>query len=258
MLSSPRKPPLKTLLPSASSRLSHHVKFTSSFWKTRSRNARSRLPSITNTRSAAITWTGGLTSSKFHSYAGSAPLGCRNHSRRRTTTWYFANAGSRCAHATAWKPESQAANHGYSHGSGIARMSNESRWRQRAVAAVTVCLGRRRLARISVEPAAHVVRVDLLAPDEAGAGLAQYPHLFRRRARRRERAVELVRIRLPSVHDRVEGVAVPVAGARPARGSRAMKSQPHLCPATCRHGEPVVQRRLRPVPGRVDGRRSGR
>jgi hypothetical protein len=41
--------------------------------------SRSVLPSITNTRIAARAWTGGLTSSKLHSYAGSAPFGCRNH-----------------------------------------------------------------------------------------------------------------------------------------------------------------------------------
>ena len=44
MLSRPRKPPSKMLLPSSSLRLTHHVKFSSSLWNTRSRNARSPLP----------------------------------------------------------------------------------------------------------------------------------------------------------------------------------------------------------------------
>ncbi len=44
MLSSPRNPPWKTFLPSASLRLIHHVKFRSSLWKTRTRNFRSALP----------------------------------------------------------------------------------------------------------------------------------------------------------------------------------------------------------------------
>ncbi len=83
MLSRPRKPPPKRLLPSGSSRLSHQVKLSSSFWKTRSRKSRSVAPSMTNTRSAARAWTGGLTSSKLHSYAGSAPFGCWNHSRNK-------------------------------------------------------------------------------------------------------------------------------------------------------------------------------
>ena len=39
MLSMPRKPPSNTLLPSLSLRFTHHVKFSSSFWKTRSRKS---------------------------------------------------------------------------------------------------------------------------------------------------------------------------------------------------------------------------
>ena len=42
MLSRPRKPPSKTLLPSASSRLTHQVKLISSLWKIRSRKSKSR------------------------------------------------------------------------------------------------------------------------------------------------------------------------------------------------------------------------
>ena len=76
-----------------------------------------------NTSSAAQACTGGFTSSKAHSYAGIAPFGCMNHSRHISTSWYFANAGAMCASATVWKARSQAANHGYSHGSGIERMS---------------------------------------------------------------------------------------------------------------------------------------
>ena len=44
MLSSPRNPPSKMLFPSASLRLTHHVKLSSSLWNTRSRNSRSPLP----------------------------------------------------------------------------------------------------------------------------------------------------------------------------------------------------------------------
>ena len=67
MLSSPRKPPPKTLLPSASLRLTHQVKFINSFWKIFSRNGKSVDPSIWNTRSAAQACTGGFTSSNDHS-----------------------------------------------------------------------------------------------------------------------------------------------------------------------------------------------
>ena len=61
--------------------LTHHVKLMSSFWKTRSRNPKSRPPSISKTRSAAHACTGGLTSPNAHSYAGSCPFGCMYHSR---------------------------------------------------------------------------------------------------------------------------------------------------------------------------------
>src|SRR2546428_823068 len=44
MLSRPRKPPPKRLLPSLSLRFTHHVKLRHIFWKTRSRNRRSRAP----------------------------------------------------------------------------------------------------------------------------------------------------------------------------------------------------------------------
>ena len=64
----------------------------------------SRLPSTANTSSAAHACTGGFTSPKSHSYAGSAPQ---------------------------WKARSQAANQGYSHLSGIDMMSNASKWRHR-------------------------------------------------------------------------------------------------------------------------------
>src|SRR6185503_14933423 len=126
MLSSPRKPPSNRFEPSASWRLTHHVKLTSSLSKIRLRNAVSRAPSMTNTSSAAHACTGGLTSSNDHSYAASAPLGCWNHSRQRRISWYFANAGSTRASATQWKARSHAANHGYSHLSGIDMMSKAS------------------------------------------------------------------------------------------------------------------------------------
>ncbi len=47
------------------------VKFSSNLCSMRSRNSKSFPPSISNTRNAAQAWTGGLTSPKAHSYAGS-------------------------------------------------------------------------------------------------------------------------------------------------------------------------------------------
>src|SRR5262249_38979524 len=59
MLSSPRNPPSNRLLPSASSRFTHQVKLTSSLSKTRLRKAMSRPPSMANTSRAAQARTGG-------------------------------------------------------------------------------------------------------------------------------------------------------------------------------------------------------
>ena len=70
MLSSPRKPPEKRLLPSASLRFTHQVKLSSNFWNTLSRNAVSRWPRgpvILYTRHAAHACTGGFTSPNANS-----------------------------------------------------------------------------------------------------------------------------------------------------------------------------------------------
>ena len=71
MLSRPRKPPWKMLLPSASLRFTHQVKLSSSFWNTRSRKGRSPRPlacfSRLYTCQVAQACTGGLTSPKAHS-----------------------------------------------------------------------------------------------------------------------------------------------------------------------------------------------
>ena len=101
-----------------------------------------------------------------------------------------------------------------------------------AVAAVPVGLRRRRLAGVAVEPAAHVVRVHLLAPDEPGARLAQDPHRLGRRAGRRERGVELVGVGLAGGDDLVErrphrsGPATFSGVCRPPAGAAAAAARP--------------------------------
>ena len=60
------------------------------------------------------------------------------------------------------------------------------------VPAVPVPDRRRRFARVAVEPEAHVVRVDLLAPDQAGGRLTQDAHLLRCRLGRCECVVEVI------------------------------------------------------------------
>ena len=118
-LSSPRKPPSKTLLPPTSLRLTHQVKLSSSLCMTRARKSWSRPPSISNTRSAAQACTGGLTSPNAHSYAGIWPLGCMYHSRSSSSSCDLAKPGSTRAIETQWNARSQAAYQGYSHGSGM-------------------------------------------------------------------------------------------------------------------------------------------
>src|SRR5262249_56151280 len=71
-------------------------------------------------------WVGGLGWWNERSEGASGAVGCWNHSRQSRISWYFANAGSTRASATQWKARSHAANHGYSHLSGIDMMSNES------------------------------------------------------------------------------------------------------------------------------------
>jgi hypothetical protein len=91
----------------------YQVKLMSSFWKTLSKKSRSSRPnsfrSILKTRNVAQAWTGGLTSLKFHSYAGSAPSGFMYHSRVIRSSCFFENAGSIIASGMQWKAVSQAA-----------------------------------------------------------------------------------------------------------------------------------------------------
>mmetsp|Transcript_28390 Transcript_28390/g.85606 ORF Transcript_28390/g.85606 Transcript_28390/m.85606 type:complete len:222 (-) Transcript_28390:1472-2137(-) len=135
MLSKPRKPPWKMLRPSASFRLTHHVKLIINLWKSSSKNTRSPSPpvlflSIWKTRHVAQACTGGFTSLKFHSKAGSWPLGCMYHSRVMSRSWPFANSQSTKAKGRQWKAKSQVAYQGNSHLSGMEMMSQFCMWSQ--------------------------------------------------------------------------------------------------------------------------------
>src|SRR5215813_7097669 len=81
ILSSPRNPPSNAFLPVRSFRFSHQVKLSKSFRKERLNHSTSASPdSVFSSRYVKIVahgWTGGLTSPKFHSYAGICPFGCR-------------------------------------------------------------------------------------------------------------------------------------------------------------------------------------
>mmetsp|Transcript_3327 Transcript_3327/g.11687 ORF Transcript_3327/g.11687 Transcript_3327/m.11687 type:complete len:211 (+) Transcript_3327:1580-2212(+) len=128
MLSRPRKPPPKRCLPVLSVLFTHQVKLMTSFWKQReSQRACLRQPSselaerlrpILYTRQQAHACTGGLTSLRFHSYAGRQPLGCMYHSRSCSRSCSCARWRSMSATATAWKARSHTAGQGYSQVSG--------------------------------------------------------------------------------------------------------------------------------------------
>ena len=239
MLSRPRKPPAKRWSPSGSIRLTHQVKFISSLGSRRARKSWSRRPSMSHTCSAAQACTGGLTSPKAHSYAGSAPLGFWNHSRHSASSWYLAKAGSRCARATVWKARSQAANHGYSQGSGIDRMSRASRLSQPALRPVAAFRRWRRLRRVAVQPALHVVAVELLAPDHPGERLAGHQARVVVDVGRDHLGVELVGLACRAARAPRRS-AVPNAGRR----RRRPQPDPDDLGLARRDGEPVPGRAL--------------
>src|SRR6202035_1937562 len=101
ILSIPRKPPSKILFPCSSFRFTHQVKFTSSFMYMVSRNFVSAMPvralSTLYTFQVPHAWTGGFTSEKAHSYAGSCPLGCIYHSCVSRVSCCFEKSGSMSA-----------------------------------------------------------------------------------------------------------------------------------------------------------------
>ena len=154
MLSSPRKPPSKTLCPPESFLFTHldrqllsaepseneatnHVKLSNNFWNTRSKKGISSRPvslrSILKTLNVALksvksrclnkfngncthqACTGGFTSEKFHSYAGICPSGLMYHSLVNKSSCFLAKVGSTTARGMQWKAVSQAAKNGYSH-----------------------------------------------------------------------------------------------------------------------------------------------
>ena len=123
MLSSPRKPPANRLLPSASLRFTHQVKLISSFWNTRSRNTRSRCAARRRSSCRrASTPTRAPADSRRRTRTRTpaiCPFGCMYHSRSSSSSCSLANCGSMRANGIMWNARSHAANHGYSHLSGI-------------------------------------------------------------------------------------------------------------------------------------------
>ena len=100
------------------------------------------------------------------------------------------------------------------------------------------------MTRVAVEPASHVVRIDLLAPHEPGARLAENPQLLRRRSLRRDRGIELVRVLLARRDDAGERIARPVG----AVAVWLVQPQPQFGRATRGDCDAVPERPFVPTP----------
>ena len=176
MLSRPRKPPWKTFLPSASLRLTHHVKFSSSLWKTRSRNSRSATPV-----DAAVDLVHAPRGPRVHRRVDVAerplvgrdlPVGVHVPLAQEQDELRLGELG--VDHRQRDAVERQVPG-------GVPRVLPlvghrddvvVVEVRPLVVAADLARRRRRRLGRIAVEPALDVVVIELLAPQQAGEGLA--------------------------------------------------------------------------------------
>ena len=174
MLSIPRNPPSNRLDPSASLRLTHQLKFSSSLVNTRMRNSRSRLPSITVDLPGRPGVHRRIDVAERPFVGGQLPVWVhRPLSTRAAPVAPWRTSGSTWASATQWNARSQAANHGYSHSSGMEMTSARARCCQAALRAgpslPAAGVGS------SGSPSSHssdVEPVELFAPQQAGEGAA--------------------------------------------------------------------------------------
>ena len=129
-----------------------------------------------------------------------------------------------------WKARSHAANQGYSHLSGIDMMSKALNWRHRELRPVSREAGGSRQSRVAVEPAGHVVVVELLAPQHAGECLTHHHRFVGGGARRGELGVELVGLGAPGRRDLFEIGSQRGLGVRTRPGGTQPQPQLHARP----------------------------
>ena len=122
-----------------------------------------------------------------------------------------------------------------------------------AVPAGQPLFGRRRLARVTVQPAADVVVVQLLAPEHPGEGLAHDHRLVGAGTSRGQLGVELVGLGLAQCEHLVEASAQRV---RLISRSRRAQPQPKFGRLASVEPQPVPGGALGAGSRRVDGRRS--
>ena len=144
--------------------------------------------------------------------SGRSGAGTARRAASRAAPWR--TRGPRGPGVTAWKARSQAANHGYSHLSGMEMTRIELRWRQWPLRHGEAGGGRRPARVVAVEPPVDVEEVDLLAPEQAGEGLPLHELLV---GGWRLRAGWPRRTRRPRL-------AAPPRCGRRRRGARASRS----------------------------------
>ena len=251
MLSRPRKPPSNRLLPSASSRLTHQVKLTSSLSKSRLRKSRSRPPIDREHLERGP---------RLHRRVDVAEVPFVGRERAVRVLEPFpaqqdelvlgegrVQVGERHA-VKAQVPGGEP---------GVLPLVRHRHDVEGVEVAATGCCGpaaarrRGRLGGIAVQPPGHVEVVELLAPQQAREGLAHHHGLVgagtgRGQARRRTR-------RLPPVadpeSDRTAPRAGPIVAGLPRPGPQA---QPQLGGGARREGQPVPEGAFGALAVRVD------
>ena len=192
MLSRPRNPPAKRLLPSASWRLSHQVKLSRSFWKTRSRKSRS--PGAVDQEDpdrgeGVYRWVDVV---EVPFVSGQRPVGMLEPLPQQHEELVLGEGRIEVCPRDGVEGEVPRSEPGIlprvRHGQHVEGV-------QVAPARVTARAmpgRRRRLVWVAVQPPAHPVRVDLLAPDQTGAGLPEHAHPVGVELAAGQRCVELV------------------------------------------------------------------
>ena len=175
----------------------------------------------------------GFTSLKFHSHAGSWPLGAIYHSCVSRMNCALANSGSIRAKVTQWKHRSHEAYQGNSQLSGMERMSALFSVSQSALRPCRRCGGGGGLCRIALQPLRDIVAIILFVPDHPRqrlplhAARVRHPPVLPATRRKSHR---LPRAALPAPRQNGRK-ALPVAAASAARAARPLRRQRCQCAA---------------------------
>ncbi len=232
MLSSPRNPPSKMLLPSRSTLLTHQAKLMSSLWKQRSRKARSALP-----RADAVHVVDPPHGPGVHRriQIGELPLVGRESGRWDAgTARTAARQSCSLAYCGVDEREGDAVERQVPGGEpGIFPLVGHGHDPHRIEVPPVLVANRaprcrRRAAGIvAVEPVLHVEDIALLGPEQPGQGLALDPPLVFVGLRRVDRVVEVVGLGPPRCNQcRRPRPAAPAIAASSERRNRSTADPP--------------------------------